>query len=200
MGEHRPQASQGLGGDPRAELGDVALQVGADEALPPAHAGALAASEEAVREPSSHPELVEPLGAHLGQVERSQFDEVDSPGERLAGLGEQLERRRAQQEESPGPLAFSATGVDRAAQRFEQARRAVDLVEDDQLVGVVGEIEPRRSDPRPVRLGLQVEVDRPGDSRPPPAPASSCRPVAGRSGPPQAHPPVTEPLLKQFAS
>ena len=36
--------------------------------------------------------------------------------------------------------------------------RALDLVEDDQLVGVVGEVELRLRKPGPVGLGLQVEV------------------------------------------
>ena len=36
MGEHRPESSQRLGGDARAELGDLALEVGADEVFAPA--------------------------------------------------------------------------------------------------------------------------------------------------------------------
>lgn len=46
-----------------------------------------------------------------------------------------------------------------AAQGFEEARNPVNLVKDDQLVGVVCEVELGRGEPGPVALGLEVEVE-----------------------------------------
>ena len=107
---------------------------------------------EARRAPRGRSSCVD---AHLGQVEGRQLGEGDPTGQRLAGLGEQVDRGGAEQQEAAGPFAFAPAGVDHPAQRFEQARGAVDLVEDDQLVGVVGEVE----------LGLAIRARSASDSR-----------------------------------
>jgi len=58
-------------------------------------------------------------------------------------LGEQLDGSGAGQQEPAHTPPFPLALVDRPAQRFEDPRRALDLVEDDQLVGMVGEVELR---------------------------------------------------------
>ena len=99
------------------------------------------------------PGPVELVGVGLGDVEGHQLHEGDPPRQRLAARGEQVDRGGAQQQEPARPLAFPPAPVDRAAQRFEDAGGAVNLVEDDQLVSVVGEVELRLGQPRPVGLG-----------------------------------------------
>ena len=60
----------------------------------------------------------------------------------------------------PVPGALAPALVDHAAQRFEQAGRAVDLIEDHELVRVVGKVQLGLGEARPVRGGLQVQIDR----------------------------------------
>lgn len=43
------------------------------------------------------------------------------------------------------------------AQRFEQAGGAVDLIEDDELLGMVGEVQGRLGEAGPVSGRLQVD-------------------------------------------
>ena len=57
----------------------------------------------------------------------------------------------------------AAAFVDEPAEVPEEVRGALDLVEDDQLVGVLCEIEFRFSEFRAVAFGLQIEVE--GGSR-----------------------------------
>ena len=158
--EHGPQSPQRLGRDARAQLRYVALEVGADEVLAPAQADRVVARQEAVREAAPDPELVQRSLSHLGEVEGGEFNERDPPGQALAGLGQQVDRGGAQQQEPPGASALAPGLVDHAAQRFEQARRPVDLIEDDELPGMVGEVQGRLRQASAVSDGLQVQIDR----------------------------------------
>ena len=115
--------------------------------------------EEAGWKSSSNPKVVELLRAHLGEVERGQFDEADSSGQRLARLGEQLERGGAEQQEASGSLSFAASRVYDSTQRFEQSRCAVDLVENHKLVRVILEIKARRAHSASIGIVLEIEVD-----------------------------------------
>lgn len=56
--EHHPKATQGRGGDTRAELRNVALQVASYEVLPPAQVARIARRGEVVWETASQPEQV----------------------------------------------------------------------------------------------------------------------------------------------
>src|SRR5215203_2730711 len=160
MGEHRPQAPQRLGRHAGAELRDVALEIGADEVGSPAQALHRTGGKEAGREPATHPELVPATLADLDHVEGRQFHEGNATGQGLAALGKEVQRRRAEEKEAAVPLSLSSGLVDGPPQFFEQAWRALDLVEDHELVGVVGEVELWLGQPRPIGGRLQVEIDR----------------------------------------
>lgn len=69
MREQHPETAQMLGGDATAELGDVALQIGAYEVLAPPKTGALIPGEEALGEPAPQPEALERLITDLRHVE-----------------------------------------------------------------------------------------------------------------------------------
>ncbi len=58
------------------------------------------------------------------------------------------------------PVPAPPAGVDQPAQAAEELRRALDLVEDDQLVLVLRQVQFRLGEFGPVGFGLQVEVDR----------------------------------------
>ncbi|HVX32890.1 MAG TPA: hypothetical protein VHA80_07090 [Solirubrobacterales bacterium] len=83
--------------------------------FPPAHARRVRAGEVAAGEAAAQPERVGRLAAELRQVEGVELDGGDLSGERLPGLGEQLDRRRSQHQESPDATTFAATAVDRPA-------------------------------------------------------------------------------------
>ncbi len=100
VGEHGPEAAQAIGGDARAELWDVALQIGLDEVLPPAQAARIAGREKTVGKAAPQPQLV-PLGGRVADLEHGEGIErqvTDPPGQGLARLAEQLERGRAKQQ------------------------------------------------------------------------------------------------------
>jgi hypothetical protein len=156
--KHCPQPSQRLGGNARAKLRDVALQVCADEVLTPAEADRVVGREEALREAASDPERVELRPTHLSKVERRQFHEGDPSRERLARLGQQRNRGGAQQQEASGACAFASAPVDDASKRFEKAWCAMDLVEDHELVGVVGEVERGLGEACPIGCRLEVQI------------------------------------------
>ena len=204
VGEHRPQPPQRLRRDTRAELRDVALEVGADEVPSPAQAGRVVGGEEALGKAAAHPELVEPLAAHLGEVEGRQLGEGDPSGQGLAALGQQLDRGGAEQQEPALPLSFAPAPVDRPAQRFEDARGAVDLVEHRPARRRGRRNRARARPGAPGRLRTRGRGRRRRAPRRPPAPASSCPtcrgPVSTTAGDvPRAggdvglHPPLNHP-------
>lgn len=61
----------------------------------------------------------------------------DPPRERLAGLTQKIDGGRTQEQELVGSLPLPAALVDDAPQGFEQPRHPVDLVQDDELLGVL---------------------------------------------------------------
>jgi hypothetical protein len=50
--------------------------------------------------------------------------------------------------------AFASTLIYHAAQCFEQPGRSVDLIEDDELLGMISEVQRRLGEAGPVRGGL----------------------------------------------
>lgn len=106
MGQHRPEATQPLGGDARPELGDVPLEVRADEVLSPAQAADVARCEEALGEATAHPEPIA-IGrrrADFQHIEGVQIQIAHPAGQGLAGLPEQVERGGTEQQvETPAP-------------------------------------------------------------------------------------------------
>ena len=96
----------------------------------------------------------------LARVERAELQIADASRERLARLPEQIDRRRAQDEEAARPVSAAAAFVDEPAEAPEELRGALDLVEDDQLVRVLRQVELRLGELCAVGFGLQIEIDR----------------------------------------
>ena len=154
MREHRPEAAERFGRDARPELRDVPLEVGADEIGAPAQARGVGSGEQTLRKSAAQPEGVDALSPHLAGVERGEFQIADATCERLAGLFEQVHRRRPQDQETPLAVPAPPTGVDEPAQAAEEVWRALDLVEDDERVLVLCQVEFRLGEFGPVGLGL----------------------------------------------
>ncbi len=159
MGKHGSQAAQGLHWPPRPELRDVALQIGVDEALAPVRARMIGVGQDAVGEATAGPKRAARGATDLEDIERRQLDTGDAAGRGLAGRLQQVDRGRAQEQESPGPQAATAPSVDQPAQGLEQLRQALDLVQDDQPVLVAGEVEGGVGQLVPVRCVLESKMD-----------------------------------------
>lgn len=72
---------------------------------------------------------------------------------------EQVDGGRAEDQEAPlAPSAASAL-VDQAAQALEELAGALDLIEDDSLVGVLRQLKFRFSQLGAASLRFQVEID-----------------------------------------
>jgi hypothetical protein len=108
----------------------------------------------------AQPERVEAPAAGFEGVERGELEIADAPGERFARLPEQVDRRRAEGEEAALAAAPPPAGVDQPSQALEELRRALDLVEDDELVVVLREVELGLGKLGAIGLGLEVEIDR----------------------------------------
>ena len=89
MGEHLPKPLQRFRRNPEPELWNVALQIGANELLPPAERDALRGREKAVGKSAPNPQPEELGSSHLGKLERSQFHMGDASRQRLARLPKQ---------------------------------------------------------------------------------------------------------------
>ena len=165
MGQHGPETAQRFRRHARPELRNVAFEVRAHEVLSPHCARFVALGEKAVRESAPDPEALARVSTALAtavgfeNVERLQLDVGDAAGQGLPRLPEQVDRRRAQQQESSRPNAAAAPLVDEAAKRLEQLRHALHLVQDHQLVFVSGQVEAGVGQPLAVRRILQVEID-----------------------------------------
>lgn len=93
---------------------------------------------------------------HLADIERTQVEVLDAPGQAL-GLSQPLPRGRTEGQEASGPETPAAPVVPEAAQLGEDPRQAVDLVENGQPL-FVGPKEPRQVRHADAVLG-QLEVD-----------------------------------------
>ena len=163
MGQHGPEAAQRFRRHARPELRDVAFQVRADEILPPDGAGRVALREKAVGEAAPDPEFLARIAADFEDVERPQLDIGNAAGQGFARLPEQVDGRRAQQQEAARPDAAAPPPVDQAAKRLEQFRHSLDLIQDHQLVFMAGQVKGGIGQLLAVRRVLEVEID----ARPP---------------------------------
>ena len=159
MCEHRPEPAERFRRHAWPKLRDIAFQIGADEVLAPHSRTPVAVSEETVRVAAPDPQSVGRSSVELKHIERAELDIGDTPGKAFAGLLEQIDRGRAQQQKPAGPFVAPAAAVDESPQRFEQGGHALDLVEHDQLIFVVGEVEGRISELLPIGDGLKIEID-----------------------------------------
>lgn len=71
---------------------------------------------------------------------------------------QEVDGRRAQDEKAPGPIPGAPASADDPAQRLEQGWKPVNLVEDEELVGLRSQEEHRVSSFVPIRRGLKVRV------------------------------------------
>ena len=112
------------------------------------------------RKSAPHPERILVPCADFQHVERIELDVGDAAGQRFARLPQEVHRGRSQQQKPSRSPASPASTVDQAAQALEQARRAVDLVEDDQPLLVICQIQLGIGELGAVRGRLQVEIHR----------------------------------------
>jgi hypothetical protein len=70
MGQHRPEAMQRGGRNARTKLRYVALQVGADEILPPDQTARIVIRQEALRQAAANPQPAAHIGADFQHIER----------------------------------------------------------------------------------------------------------------------------------
>ena len=143
--------------------------------------------QKTVGKPAPHPQSGHGGGfrRYVQHVEGAKRDELDSPRQGLARLLEQIHGRRSEDQEAAGPVAAPPAPVDDAAQLREQPGGAVDLVENDQAILVLGEEQPRVGELRPAGGRFEVQVQR---TRPPArcrGRGSSCPPDVARSGRPR---------------
>jgi hypothetical protein len=118
--EHGPEAAKRLDGDAWPELGDVALQIGADKIRSPGGTARVAVGQEAARESASIPELRLFAGGQLQEVERGELEVRDASGEAFARLAQQLDRGRAQEQKMTDGLVGLNLSVDEPAQHLKQ--------------------------------------------------------------------------------
>ena len=155
--EHRPESAQRLRRRSQPGLGQIALQVGADEVGAPAHAEVVAGGGDAVGEAPSQPGAIE-IPAGLEGVETGQLVVGNSSGQGLGGLVEKGAGCGAQEEEVSAGAALAATGIDLSAQNLEETRHPLDFVEDHEAVAVRIEVAAGVREAGRVGGILQVEV------------------------------------------
>ncbi len=86
MGQHRPEATECLGWNAPTKLGDIPLEIGRDELIPPTHAGVVGASEKRVWKSAPQPESVDRPGIDIDDLgrEKGREFEVGDPAARLS--------------------------------------------------------------------------------------------------------------------
>ena len=162
VGQHRPQPLQRLGRyPPQGELGDVPLQVGANEVAAESEAVGIAGREQAAGKPAAHPERRHRRRRRgdLEHVERVERHVLDASGQALPRLPEQVDGGRSEDQEAARALPQPPAPVDQAAQLLKQLGDTVDLVEDDEAILVLGEEQGRIGEPGLVGAGFQIEVE-----------------------------------------
>ena len=146
VGQHGPEAPQRLGRNPHPELGNVALPVRADEVEPPAGAGRVTPGCEGVGEAAANPEGIVPA-SDLQGIETGQLLVEGPPGQRLRRLPEQRIRSRPDEKKLPGAATAPAALVDLAAEHPKEIRHALDLIQNDQPLGVQIKVPSRIREP-----------------------------------------------------
>ena len=157
VAQHGPEAPECLGGSPQSGLGQVPLQIGADEVSAPPHARPVGAGREAVREATPQPERVQ-VRSRLQCVERGELAIGDASCQGLGGLAQQRTRRASQEQEVSGPAPGAPARVDLSAQQAEEAGQELHLIEDDQPVAVQIEVFTCLGEARGLGRVLKVHV------------------------------------------
>lgn len=157
VGQHRPETTQHFGRDPRSQLWNVALQVGADEIPPPSPAGRQGFRQVAFWKTAPQPQAVEIIG--FGRRKRWQLEVRNPTREGLAALAEQIRRGRPQHQVTSRPPPLAPRPVDLSPHDRKQSRDQMDLIEDEQLVRMLAQIELRIAEFVAIRGRLQIEIE-----------------------------------------
>ena len=165
MRQQAPQPAEGRRGDGNPELGDIPFQKGADEALAPLITGRLAPGEQTAGEAAAYPQRDEGHRrgrCDFGGEQGRQFQEHNTPGQRLRRLAQERIRGRAQQEK----LAGTASLVNHAAQDRKEVGHALHLIQTEErrrtLAPMHTEEEFRIGQAPEVRGAFQIQQDRLG--------------------------------------
>jgi len=94
VGNHRPEAPQGFGGNGDAQLRDVPLEKGANECLAPRETALVIVSQERPGEAAAEPQTITLRRTDLGQVEAGEINKPDAPGQRLRHAANEIGRCR----------------------------------------------------------------------------------------------------------
>jgi hypothetical protein len=156
---HGPETTQGLGRYARAELRDVAFQIGTDETFAPALAARIARGCQAGRKAAPQPQVTQARGASLPNMQRPESQVAYAPGQGLARLLEHVQRSRTQHQVAPGGEPGAARLVNLPSQEGERPGCAVHLVQNDQPVPMRLEVQLGLGELATVALELQVQVD-----------------------------------------
>jgi hypothetical protein len=136
----------------RSRAGQIPLEKGPDELVPPLEAFCVVGGEEGPREAPSKPKTFESIGSDLFRREPMELEIGDSAGEGFRALPAQLRRRAPEDEEASG--AGRPVGQD--AEHREEVRQSLDLVDDDQPLEIP-QREHRVGEPGQVFGVLQIE-------------------------------------------
>src|SRR5579884_727340 len=157
VGQHRPEAAQRGSGEPEAEVGQIPLQEGRDEIVPPGCRRVLVARQRGAWEASPQPQTVHLRRPEIRDAQATELDERDPPRQ---GLGRQPDKPRggAAEDEEPSGLRLL---VGQDPQHGEQVLAALSLV-DDHRAAQARKAERWLPHPGQVPRVLQVEEIRGG--------------------------------------
>ena len=182
--EHGPETLQQQRRRPRAELQEIALEVGADQVAPEPQALLRACREEAGRQTAAHPKPRDRLRIRLDlkHVERAEIEVCDPPGQTLR-LPKQCGRSRTQHQEPPGPPPLPPPLVNVPPELGKEVGRPMDLVEHHQPILVGADETGHIVQASPVLGQLEIQVNGVAARSDPPR---ECR-LAGLARPQQRH-------------
>jgi hypothetical protein len=75
-------------------------------------------------------------------------------------LGHQVDRSRSKQQEATGLSALTPSPIDQATQDLKQIRHAVDLIENDEPVGMAFQVKLRLAQFCAIRVRSQIKINR----------------------------------------
>lgn len=157
MGHHCKEPLEDRDRRLEAKHREVALEIRADEGLPPAQAVGIVGSEEGFREAPSQQKAQEgfPIGGALAWRKGREFEKADSACQALAALVDQAPRGWSEEDKAPGP----ALAVDDAAEDGEEGGQGLNFVENDEILVVHVQEELGIGKLGEVGRAFQVEVE-----------------------------------------
>ena len=162
MGEHGPKPANCLGGQAWRKHWNVPLQVTANEVSAPIKALGIIRCKQAIRETAAQPECAvgDSWCGNFFNIERRNVKVRHSSGEGFARLAHQVERGRSEQQELPASVASLPIVINDATQNFKNTRRAMDLVNYDQLAILRPDVPIGIIKPKPIRRPFKIQIHR----------------------------------------